>query len=186
MLGDKTTHGGTVISASTFTETHGKGWARVGDKVACERCGGIYPIAEGDPSLIDDGLPVAYHGCKVACGAALIAGQMFTTDEPSSGGAVAAGADSAMLAANFGSIAADLVGGYQEEPLDEERRRFRGRFRVVDQATGEPISGIASCVRSTGGVEVAAATDSGGFTPWIERDASEMLSFELTDRPTAP
>ena len=35
VLGDKTSHGGTVISCAPTTDTLGKGWARVGDMVAC-------------------------------------------------------------------------------------------------------------------------------------------------------
>lgn len=83
VLGDKTSHGGVVISASSFSDTHGKGWARRGDMVSCPLCKGVFPISQGDPSLIDDGKPVAYHGCKVACGATLISSQIFTTTVPS-------------------------------------------------------------------------------------------------------
>jgi uncharacterized Zn-binding protein involved in type VI secretion len=82
VIGGKTTHGGTVITASPFSDTHGKGWARVGDMVSCKRCRGVYPIIEGDHSLLDDDKPVAYDGCLVKCGARLIASQPFTTDDP--------------------------------------------------------------------------------------------------------
>nr|WP_223810495.1 PAAR domain-containing protein [Pseudomonas coronafaciens] len=37
--------------------------------VTCPRCRGVFPIAEGDPDLIEDGKAIAYHGCRVACGA---------------------------------------------------------------------------------------------------------------------
>ena len=33
----------------------------MGDMVSCPLCKGIFPISEGDASLIDDGKPVAYH-----------------------------------------------------------------------------------------------------------------------------
>lgn len=87
VLGDKTSHGGSVITCAQTTDTLGKGWARVGDMVACPRCKGIFPISQGDNSLKDDGRAVAYHGCKVACGAVLISSQMLTNTVPSSGGA---------------------------------------------------------------------------------------------------
>jgi uncharacterized Zn-binding protein involved in type VI secretion len=118
VLGDKTNHGGTVISASTFSDTHGKGWARMGDMVSCPRCKGVFPISQGDAGLIDYGKPVAYHGCKVACGATLIASQHFSTTVPSSGAAPAA--EESAMAQGFGGIGAGLIASYQDEALDDE------------------------------------------------------------------
>jgi len=165
-MGDKTSHGGTVITCSLFSDTHGKGWARVGDMVACPRCKGIFPIAEGDASLIDDGHAVAYHGCKTACGATLIASQMFTYTTPSNGtGANAVtGADPTTLLHGFGVVATGLAGMYQDEPVADQNERFRGRFQLVDATTGEPVRGQAVRVRSTGGQYANESTDDDGFT----------------------
>lgn len=184
VMGDKTSHGGTVISCAPTTDTMGKGWARVGDMVSCPRCKGVFPISQGDNSLIDDGRAVAYHGCKVACGASLISSQMHTTTEPSSGAAAGA-ADSASddaLANGFGTIGSSLIAGYQDEPLDEAGQRFRGRFQVLDLTSGEPVTGQAVRVRSTGGQYITGSTDAEGFTQWVERDASEALAFDLTEQ----
>ncbi|OCG20372.1 MULTISPECIES: PAAR domain-containing protein [unclassified Gilliamella] len=72
-LGDKTSHGGQVISASTKLIVFTKGVARVGDLVSCPITGhGINPIIEGDPLFIEDGKQVAFHGHRSACGCALI------------------------------------------------------------------------------------------------------------------
>lgn len=180
VLGDKTSHGGTVITCSAFADTHGKGWARIGDMVACPRCKGVFPISQGDASLVDEGMAVAYHGCKVACGATLISSQMFTLTTPSAG--AAPGADSSAtpidLLQGFGVIAPGLVSKYHDEPLDT-RARFRGRFQVVDALTREPVSGQAVRVRSTGGHYVTGSTDTEGFTQWVERDKNEALAFDL-------
>lgn len=78
VLGDKTSHGGTVVAGATTATTHGKQVARVGDKVTCPKCGNT-TIAEGDNTMIVMGQPVARHGHKTACGATLIAGQNVTT-----------------------------------------------------------------------------------------------------------
>lgn len=78
-LGDKTSHGGTVIEASAHSDTGGIGIARVGDKATCP-IHGSNPIVSGDASLIVDGKPAARHGDKTACGAVLIAGQQATVD----------------------------------------------------------------------------------------------------------
>jgi len=80
VLGDKTSHGGTVVSASGQTVTGGVGVARIGDKVTCPIKGhGDNQIVSGDAMLIVDGAPVARDGDKTACGATLIASQGLTT-----------------------------------------------------------------------------------------------------------
>lgn len=74
LLGDTTTHGGKVITASSTFEYMGIKVARVGDMVKCPKCKGTYPIAEGAVSAFDHTGKIARHGDKVACGATLIAG----------------------------------------------------------------------------------------------------------------
>ena len=82
VLGDKTDHGGEVIEASGVSGTHGKGIARVGDKVSCPRKGhnSTTVIASGDPTMVIDGKAAARHGDKTACGAILISSQTVSTD----------------------------------------------------------------------------------------------------------
>ena len=72
-LGDKTDHGGVVVSASPLTIVEGKPVARIGDLVVCPVPGhGACPIVTGDVTSIIDGKPVARQGDKTACGASLI------------------------------------------------------------------------------------------------------------------
>ena len=71
-LGDTTDHGGEVISVAHKATDMGIPIACVGDMVQCPRCRGTYAIVEGDPHYKIDGVPVALHGHKTACGAALI------------------------------------------------------------------------------------------------------------------
>ena len=84
VLGDTTTHGGTVITAwgeGRYT-IDGKPVACVGDKVACPRCKGVYTIIEGasDPDTLLDGRLMAREGDGVDCGAKLVsAGQARVT-----------------------------------------------------------------------------------------------------------
>jgi uncharacterized Zn-binding protein involved in type VI secretion len=82
LLGDSTSHGGKVISASETSDCDGVGIARVGDQVTCPKRGhgGVTTIVTGDPTAIIDGRPAARHGDKTACGATLIASQSLTTD----------------------------------------------------------------------------------------------------------
>ncbi|NML16377.1 PAAR domain-containing protein [Azohydromonas caseinilytica] len=82
VVGDRTDHGGTVLSGTPSTDTHGQAIARVGDQVSCPRKGhgGVTVIVEGDPSLVIDGQPAACHGHKTACGATLLSSQGVTLD----------------------------------------------------------------------------------------------------------
>ncbi len=80
LLGDKTDHGGVVITASGNTIADGKGIACVGDKVTCPKSGhgGTTVIVTGDPTVVIDGRQAARHGDKTACGATLLASQGAT------------------------------------------------------------------------------------------------------------
>ena len=78
-LGDKTSHGGSVLEASPHSDSGGIGIARVGDKTSCP-VHGNGTIASGDLTMIVDGKPAARDGDKTSCGALLIAGQQVTVD----------------------------------------------------------------------------------------------------------
>lgn len=72
-LGDRTSHGGTVVSASGSATIGGKGVALEGDQVTCPINGhGPAVIVEGDPGWTIDGKAVALEGHKTSCGATLI------------------------------------------------------------------------------------------------------------------
>lgn len=79
VLGDQTSHGGTVVEASVQSFTGNRAIARVGDQVTCPIHGNTV-IASGDANVIIDGAAVARAGDTTACGAVLIASQNATTD----------------------------------------------------------------------------------------------------------
>lgn len=75
-LGDRTSHGGVVVSAAPSSTVEGKAPARVGDMTSCPMKGhGANAIVSGDSSCLVDGKPVAREGDMTACGATLIASQ---------------------------------------------------------------------------------------------------------------
>lgn len=81
-LGDKTSHGGVVASASPVSTSGSVAIARVGDSVVCPLAGHTpCVIVSGDASMIVDGKPVARHGDLTSCGATLIASQQATVDQ---------------------------------------------------------------------------------------------------------
>jgi uncharacterized Zn-binding protein involved in type VI secretion len=121
VVGDKTSHGGVVISGTPETTIDGKPVARIGDKVTCP-CnghGGVTVIVSGDPTWIVDGQPVARHGDKAACGATLLSSQVRVSDggsgSNSSGLNAANGAASDPGQSPGASNAATAVFAYDEQ-----------------------------------------------------------------------
>jgi uncharacterized Zn-binding protein involved in type VI secretion len=70
--GDATTHGGKVIQVSGNFPVNGKRAARVGDLVSCP-LHGDNQIVEAGGALLEGGIAVVLHGCRTACGSAVIA-----------------------------------------------------------------------------------------------------------------
>jgi len=71
-LGDKTSHGGKVISGQPTFKVLGKPVAVEGDLTTCPQCKGTFPIQPSGSERHHNGRAVAYNGDKAACGAALI------------------------------------------------------------------------------------------------------------------
>lgn len=72
-IGDKTTGGGVVQSGSANMKFAGLGVARLNDPVSCPIPGhSPSHIAQGHPTMKDNGVPIAFHGDKCTCGCTLI------------------------------------------------------------------------------------------------------------------
>lgn len=71
-IGDKTSHGGQVISAQSTFKVLGKQVAVADDMTFCPKCKGSFPIQVPSSERYHHGKAVAYHGDKTACGASLI------------------------------------------------------------------------------------------------------------------
>jgi len=71
LLGDKTTHDGEVISASSTMIINGKPVALVGDEVSCPRHG-PNPISEGTDQWSENGRAMVVNGCHSECGCQVI------------------------------------------------------------------------------------------------------------------
>lgn len=71
-LGDKTTHGGEVISSASDFTVLGKKVALEGDSTYCPRCKGRFSIHPGDDARKHHGKRVAYDQDPTGCGARLI------------------------------------------------------------------------------------------------------------------
>lgn len=112
VMGDKTTHGGTVISADVTFDINGKSVARVGDMTVCPKCKGVFPIKSGAGDLVDGaGNGYARHMDETACGAKLISSQITTTWDDTSTGAAAAALDGEHSAVDVATVAAATSSG---------------------------------------------------------------------------
>ena len=75
ILGDTTTHGGIVITASSEMQYSLERCARSGDSVFCPQCGGIYKIEEDVLNQSDNRSSYAIEGQRTSCGATLVSRQ---------------------------------------------------------------------------------------------------------------
>ncbi|MBB5018721.1 putative Zn-binding protein involved in type VI secretion [Chitinivorax tropicus] len=187
VLGDATDHGGVVLSASPGSETEGRPMARVGDLVGCPTCMGVYAIAEGDTTWLDEGQPVAYHGCKTTCGASLISSQTLIGRRASGPSRAAAGvlggAGRGTMVSYQPWAGAALVDDTAQSSTAQPANAsgpFRGRFRLVQAATGEPIGGHPFTVSYAGGEPIQGQTDDDGYTPWVE--TAQLVALHFTTR----
>lgn len=155
-LGDKSSHGGVVISASGFPDM-GKAIALVGDMVQCPKCRGTFPIVEGASNCDYNGTPIAFHGNKTGCGAALI----------SSWGVK--GASVSQVASAIGST---LV----------TAKAFNDYFRLADDETGEPLAFCEYVVRRADGLSEYGVTDAQGYTHLVgNTNDAEGIRIEMGD-----
>lgn len=83
VLGDKTTHGGEVVTACSGMLYNGIPVARVGDEVSCPKCSGTHKIVTGSPIHSINGKQTARNLDSVSCGALLISrnGDAANVDE---------------------------------------------------------------------------------------------------------
>lgn len=78
-LGDKSSHGGSIITGATRTYANGKPIARVGDLHSCPITGhGVTPIVTGNVAVLVEGSPAARVGDSTGCGATIVSGSPDT------------------------------------------------------------------------------------------------------------
>lgn len=111
VVGDKTSHGGTVITGDGTSSMYGKPMARSGDMTVCPQCKGTFPILKSSSIVVDGaGNTYARHMDKTACGANLLASQSRGTASDMVSGSESA-SHAAELAAQAASIASPTNSG---------------------------------------------------------------------------
>src|ERR1700760_3193608 len=108
-VGDKTDHGGTVITGNATFDLHGKKLAQVGDLTTCPKCKGVFPITTGTSNFVVGGKQAAIHGSKTACGATVLSSQLTTDCEAGAGPTHAAGTATAAVASAAPTICLECL-----------------------------------------------------------------------------
>ena len=168
VVGDRTSHGGVVLTGSPFSDVDGKGIARIGDKVTCPQKGhgSVTTIVTGDVTDIIDGSPVARHGDKTACGAMLISSQMLVyVDNESDSGGKAAAAPSRFSSSQSGTSTST-------KPHDL-------RFLLLDSLTNVPLARQPYRLEVDGQI-VDGKTDDDGYTETIATgNSSKSIDWHI-------
>jgi uncharacterized Zn-binding protein involved in type VI secretion len=163
--GDRTTHGGTVVSADPTLDIYGKDVARVGDKVVCPRCKGTFPIVTGAQDVWS-GQNIARQDDMTSCGAKLIASQSTATID-----------DGSEVAASVAAAPAPLSQVAEATPGDEETHAIR--FQALDPDTGAPASNCIYILTRENGAQHGGITDREGFTEVIETTRPEQIGVHF-------
>ena len=164
-FGDRTTHGGTVISPDPTFDIYGKNGARVGDKLVCPRCKGTFPIVSGAPTVWS-GQNIARQDDITACGAKLIAIQSTATID-----------DDSDCPESFASAPAPLLQAASDSHATEEL--FAIRFQALSPDTGESSSRCVYILTRENGAQHGGITDQYGSTEVIETARPEQIAVHF-------
>ena len=177
-LGDKTSHGGTVLEGSPTDICMGKPIAYIGHKVQCPQCKGTYPIVEGVMTTTIFGKGVALAGMKTACGAVLVASQFTDTVERSSGASGAAGASSAAPAAAAAAATAAVAAVKAAADPAAPAKVFDEQFVLVDD-NKRALYETPYTVKLPSGELFHGITDLEGRTERFVTDGAQALEIEI-------
>ncbi|WP_293935430.1 PAAR domain-containing protein [Iodobacter sp.] len=165
-IGDKTSHGGVVVSGAAHRNMFGKAVAREGDMVSCPIPGhGSCPIIEGDPSWNVDGKPVALEGHKTACGAVLFSSMPEVDRSYEGSGAASTGAANTARAISASALAA-------------ASGEFDQHFLLQDEITGAPLVNRKYSIKWSGGT-IEGRTDEHGLTQKTSSAKAEEITIEV-------
>lgn len=166
ILGDKTSHGGTVIRASGVATVNGKPIALINDLVECPKCKGTYPIIEGTTMITYLGQAVAVEEMKTACGATLIGSQQIAVidDDP--------------ISARTTSVVSNEDSTTKTALFSNKTDKYQLCFQAIDD-NGNPYANIPFSLLLSDGSQVRGKTDEEGFTQVFYSDEEQQATFRL-------
>ncbi len=153
VMGDPTSSGGRVITASNRTDIEGMGVARVGDKATCPQMHkGVFSIVEGDSTIIIDGQPVALDGCALACGCRVMSSQqlrVYVSNTATTGGTASRNSASTQPPATPLTSAPRLQFDQAIRFTGSQGMPLRELPYTLHLADGQTFSGITSALGET-------------------------------------
>ncbi|WP_313245231.1 PAAR domain-containing protein [Stenotrophomonas rhizophila] len=186
VMGDPTSSGGQVITASNETDIMGMGVARIGDKATCPKLHkGIFPIVDGDITILVDGQPVALHGCALACGCRVLSGKQANVfaDSGAAAGSAAATSAGTGAAAGAGSAAAGAAGVLKA--VLASAATFDQAIRFVGKG-GTPLAEVPYTLHLADGRTVSGTTDAQGETTRVSTEQSQTIVRAELRAPAQP
>lgn len=163
--GDRTTHGGTVVSADPTYSIYGKNVARVGDLVECPRCKGSFPIVSGAPT-VQSGKSIARQDDVTKCGAKLIASQGTATIDDGSKGSASLAATPVLMSDRINAV-------------QSSNQIHAIRFQAINPETGAPQPDCVYILTRETGAQHGGITDQEGFTEIIETRKPEQIGVHF-------
>ncbi|WP_420106781.1 PAAR domain-containing protein [Herbaspirillum huttiense] len=163
VMGDRTSHGGVVMSGDPTWTVDGQPIARIGDKVSCPRCKRVATISSSRfPTIMDNGQPVVYDQDVTDCGAIL-----YSRHNNHAG---------------WGSPDDDrITNPPPEQHVPRQAPRFQEHFVLRNNATGEPLAGVSYLIKTGDGRTVEGETDAQGRTDVVWTDSP--LPLQVIARP---
>jgi uncharacterized Zn-binding protein involved in type VI secretion len=167
VLGDRSTHGGMVVTASTNIYIDGKRVACVGDKVTCPRCKGLHSILPGEkqpPVLWEGKWEIACENDPVSDGSKLMSvGQFNAVHIDGSGKAewkTAGGAGAEEKSVAVAALRAGAGTGSGKTMLEEGNHgKYSAQFLLLDEASNDPVTDFVYGLEHSGAESVGEITD---------------------------
>lgn len=177
VMGDRTSHGGTVVSGDMTFTIDGQPIARIGDKVFCPRCKKTTVIVTSRfPTVSAFGQNVAYDQDSTTCGA------LLNSRHNGHAGWEAEGSDAASGSSSAAGASAGVVAGVAEY-LPKEALRFQEHFIMHDEA-GTLMANVPYSARTGEGRIIEGETDAEGRTAIIWTDSPEAVEIKVGPRAT--
>ncbi|WP_157956482.1 PAAR domain-containing protein [Dyella sp. C11] len=168
-LGDRTSGGGQVISASgTLFIIDDLPLALAGDKATCNKHGGIQTFVECCQSNSSDGKGWIIEGCKLSCGC-------FAFSSCASSFWVE---DTVSTTSGSGGLTNITWLGASTTISPEEPNRNDHQFQILSRH-GKPLVNATYRIATASGSEMTGVTDSRGMTQRIATSAAELLHIYL-------
>jgi uncharacterized Zn-binding protein involved in type VI secretion len=173
-LGDSTSHGGKVVSATSHMTVGGLPVARLGDKCTCPKRGhNNCVIVEGDTNWTIDGIPVALEGHKLSCGGVLISSMPNSGRDEAGGGTASQGASLANLSSDGALASREAIASAQKQP------EYDQHFLLINDQTGEPLEHARYRVTLSDGRSFNGVSNEAGLTEKVSADSALVADIEV-------